>query len=89
VVRQLWGFVPLTKVGAIATTLLVFTMAISSYTTPAIMGGRRVLIMSTFIEQQIGVVLKNAFGSALTIILLTVAVVFIIMASRVFDRKET
>jgi putative spermidine/putrescine transport system permease protein len=83
-----WVLVPLTRRGTTAAGLLVFTLAIASYTTPAIMGGRRVLVMSTFIEQQIGVVLKNAFGSALTIILLLVAVGFIILSSRTFDRKE-
>ncbi len=80
---------PLTKRGTIAAFMLVFTLAISSYTTPAVMGGGKVLVMPTFIQQQITVVLKNAFGSTLTIILLVVAIAITVISARIFDRKET
>jgi putative spermidine/putrescine transport system permease protein len=80
--------VPLTKRGAAASFMLVFTLAISSYTTPAVMGGGKILVMPTFIQQQIAVVLKNARGSAMTMILLVIAVILTIASTRIFDRKE-
>jgi putative spermidine/putrescine transport system permease protein len=73
---------PLTKRGMIAAFLLVFTIAISSYTTPAVLGGGKVLVMPTFIQQQISVVLKNAFGSALTVVLLAVVIAITTMSTR-------
>jgi putative spermidine/putrescine transport system permease protein len=73
---------PLSRRGLAAGFLLVFSIAVSSYTTPAIMGGGKVLVMSTFIAQQINFVLKYAFGSAITIVLLVVVVGLTILSSR-------
>lgn len=62
---------PLSLPGVVAGSLLVFTMTISAYTTPAILGGNRVLVMATYIAQQFRTVLDYpAGGTAATILLL-------------------
>jgi putative spermidine/putrescine transport system permease protein len=78
---------PLTRRGVAAGFLLVFTLAVSSYTTPAIMGGGRVLVMSTMIAQQISFVLHYAFGSALTIVLFVAVVGLTMLSSRGLEGK--
>jgi putative spermidine/putrescine transport system permease protein len=81
--RTFWTVVfPLSRRGLAAGSILVFTVAISSYTTPTILGGGRVLVMATFIAQQVQAVMHYAFGSALTIVLFTVAVTLSSLASR-------
>jgi putative spermidine/putrescine transport system permease protein len=81
--RSFWAVVfPLSSRGLSAGCILVFTIAVSSYTTPTIMGGGRVLVMATFIAQQIQTVMRYAFGSALTIVLFVVAVALSSLASK-------
>lgn len=69
-----WVLFPLTRRGLLAGFLLVFTISISSYTTPAIMGGGRVLVMATFIEQQIHQMMRYANGAAIAMVLLVIGV---------------
>ncbi len=73
---------PLSRPGMLAGYLIVFTSVISAFTTPAMMGGKRVLIMATLIEQQMRSVLNYAFGAAAAIILLGVAAALTIAALR-------
>ena len=54
-------------------SLLVFTMAISAYTTPAILGGNRVLVMATYIAQQFRTVLDYPAGGTAAALLLVFA----------------
>jgi len=61
---------PLSIPGVVGGSLLVFTMAIAAYTTPAIMGGNRVLVMATFIGQQFRTVLDYALGATSAAILM-------------------
>jgi putative spermidine/putrescine transport system permease protein len=63
---------PLSRPGLLAGSLLVFTLGISAFTSPAMLGGRKVLVMSTFIEQQVRSVLNYAFGATVSVILLMV-----------------
>ena len=63
---------PLSRPGLLAGYLVVFTSVISAFTTPAMMGGKRVLVMSTFIEQQIRSVLNYPFGAAAAVVLMVV-----------------
>lgn len=72
----------LSRPGLLAGYLLVFTMAISAFTTPAMMGGKRVLVMATFIEQQMRTVLNYAFGSTAAVVLMVVAAVLTLIAIR-------
>lgn len=78
---------PLSKPGLLSGYLLVFTIAVSAYTTPAMLGGKRVLIMSTYIAQQMMTVLDYAFGSAVAVVLVAVTCVLTIVALRA-DQKE-
>jgi putative spermidine/putrescine transport system permease protein len=65
---------PLSLPGILSGSLLVFTAAISAYTTPAILGGNRVLVMATYIAQQFRTVLDYAVGAtAATILMMTTA----------------
>jgi putative spermidine/putrescine transport system permease protein len=87
--RSFWEVVfPLSLRGLAAGCALVFSVAVSSYTTPTILGGGRVLVMATFIAQQIQSVLRYAFGSALTIVLFTVALGLSTLAAKWFEREE-
>jgi putative spermidine/putrescine transport system permease protein len=63
---------PLSRPGLLAGYLVVFTSVISAFTTPAMMGGKRVLVMSTFIEQQIRSVLNYPFGATAAVVLMVV-----------------
>jgi len=87
--RSFWKVVfPLSRRGLAAGCALVFTITVSSYTTPTIMGGGRVLVMATFIAQQIQTVMHYAFGSAFAIVLFLVAVGLSTLASRWLERSE-
>jgi len=61
---------PLSLPGVVSGSLIVFTMAISAYTTPAILGGNRVLVMATYIAQQFRTVLDYPAGGTAAAILL-------------------
>lgn len=87
--RSFWEVVfPLSLRGLAAGCALVFSIAVSSYTTPTILGGGRVLVMATFIAQQIQSVLRYAFGSALTIVLFVVTLGLSTLASKWLEREE-
>lgn len=73
---------PLSRPGLLAGTLLVFTVVLSAFTTPAMMGGNRVLVMSTYISQQIRTVLNYPFGAMASVILMVVTGVLTIIALR-------
>ena len=63
---------PLSRPGLLAGYLVVFTSVISAFTTPAMMGGKRVLVMSTLIEQQMRSVLNYPFGATAAVVLMVV-----------------
>ena len=67
----------------------MFSLAVSSYTTPMILGGGKVLVMSTFIAQQIQSVLHYAFGSAFTVVLFLIALALTSVASRRLERLQS
>jgi putative spermidine/putrescine transport system permease protein len=86
--RSFWMVVfPLSRRGLAAGCVLVFTIAVSSYTTPTILGGGRVLVMATFIAQQIQSVMRYAFGSALAVVLFVVAVGLSSLASKRLEQN--
>ncbi|HTY70357.1 MAG TPA: ABC transporter permease [Alphaproteobacteria bacterium] len=74
---------PLSLPGVVAGSLLVFAMAISAYTTPAILGGNRVLVMSTYIAQQFRTVLDYPAGGTAAALLLLFAALLTLLALRV------
>jgi len=78
---------PLSRPGLMAGYLVVFTSVISAFTTPAMMGGKRVLVMSTFIEQQIRSVLNYPFGATAAIVLMLVGAALTLMSLRSEERQ--
>jgi putative spermidine/putrescine transport system permease protein len=70
----------LSRPGLLSGYLLVLTIAISAFTTPAMMGGGRVLVMSILIAQQVRGLLNYAFGATAAVILVVVAVVLTLAA---------
>ncbi|HXP74065.1 MAG TPA: ABC transporter permease [Stellaceae bacterium] len=70
-IATFWRIVlPLALPGIVAGCLLVFSLSISAYTTPALMGGGRVIVMATYIQQQVSTLLDYAKGATVSMILL-------------------
>jgi putative spermidine/putrescine transport system permease protein len=78
VARIFWQItLPLSLPGIISGSVLVFSLAISAYVTPALIGGPRVPVMSTTIYQQ-GIALLNwPFGAAIAFVLLLTLVLLL------------
>lgn len=77
---------PLSMPGVISGSVLVFTLAISAYVTPALIGGPRVPVMSTTIYQQ-GIALLNwPFGAAIAFVLLATLIVLLAVLSYIGSR---
>jgi putative spermidine/putrescine transport system permease protein len=79
---------PLSLPGVVSGSLLVFAMAISAYTTPAILGGNRVLVMATYIAQQFRTVLNYPAGGTAAALLLVFAAVLTVLALQVRTAEE-
>jgi putative spermidine/putrescine transport system permease protein len=77
---------PLSMPGIVSGSVLVFTLAISAYVTPALIGGPRVPVMSTMIYQQ-GIALLNwPFGAAIAFILLLALILLLAAAFQLTSR---
>jgi putative spermidine/putrescine transport system permease protein len=72
-------FLPLSMPGVRAATLLVFILALGFFVTPALLGGRREVVIAMLVEINFVEVLNWGFGSALavTLLVLTLAGVFL------------
>ena len=88
-VRIFWQItLPLSMPGIISGSVLVFSLAISAYVTPALIGGPRVPVMSTTIYQQ-GIALLNwPFGAAIAFILLATLIVLLTLLSLAASRSK-
>ena len=73
---------PLAAPGIVAGSLIVFTLTISAYTTPAIMGGGRVVVVSTYIQQQVSSLLDYPNGATVSIVLLALVAVLSVVSLR-------
>lgn len=78
---------PLSRPGVITGSLLVFALAVGAYTTPAIMGGNRVLVMPIYIAQQIQTLMNYPRGATAGIVLLVVTGVLTTVSLRIGERK--
>jgi putative spermidine/putrescine transport system permease protein len=84
-----WRIVlPLSRPGLLSGYLLVLTIAISAFVTPGMLGGKRVLVMATFVEQQIRTALNYPFAATAAVILMTVAGVLTVIALRLPDTES-
>jgi putative spermidine/putrescine transport system permease protein len=75
-VRGVW---PLSLPGVLACSLLVFGLGISAYTVPALLGGGKVVTLSTLMFDQIQHFSRWQFGTAIGVVLLitTLPVVYV------------
>jgi ABC-type spermidine/putrescine transport system permease subunit I len=80
-------FLPLSLPGIWAGCLLVFTIAVGFFITPAMLGGGRVPMIATAIESQIHDVLNWGLGSALSVILLVWVLLIYAAFSRILGVK--
>jgi len=73
--------------GVIAGTALVFILSLGFYITPALLGGGRVIMIAVLIEQQVRQFLEWGFASALSIILLSFALLAFFALNRTAWRR--
>lgn len=79
---------PLSLPGLAAGAIMVFSLAVSAYVTPALLSGGRVNVLSMLIYQQYGTVLNFNYGGALSIVLLALTLVLVGIANRVGRIRE-
>jgi putative spermidine/putrescine transport system permease protein len=81
--RAFWAVtLPLTLPGVAAGAMLVFSLTVAAFVTPALMGGPSLVVLSTLIYQQMTVTLEWGFGAAVATILLVVATGLFLAAQR-------
>ncbi|CAG2158389.1 ABC transporter permease [Cupriavidus numazuensis] len=78
---------PLTLPGVVAGAIMVFTLAVSAYVTPALLSGGRISVLSMLIFQQYSTVFDVHYGGALSIVLLVFTLAMVAMASRVGEHR--
>lgn len=73
-------FIPLSLPGVGAGSLLVFMLAIGFFITPALLGGRKDLVISVLIENQINYTLNWSFAAAIafTLLIFTLIIFYIL-----------
>lgn len=80
-------YLPLTLRGIIAGITLVFVVSLGFYITPALLGGGKVIMIATVIEQQVREFLAWNFAGALSVVLLAATLLFIGIFSGVLGRR--
>ena len=79
---------PLSAGGILAGSLLVFSLAISSFVTPSLVGGPRVQLMATAINEQTVSLLNWQFAATLAAVLLVVVLALALAYSRLVERSS-
>ncbi|QHE91201.1 ABC transporter permease subunit [Pandoraea fibrosis] len=74
---------PLTMPGIVAGAIMVFTLAVSAYVTPALLSGGRVTVLSMLIFQQYSSTFDVHYGGALSIVLLVFTLAMVALAGRI------
>jgi putative spermidine/putrescine transport system permease protein len=69
---------PLSMPGILSGSLLVFSISISSYVVPALMGGWKVMVLPIHIFQQISEMGRWQFGAAISVVLFTISLAAIL-----------
>jgi len=80
---------PLSLVGVAGAFLLSFTLAISAYATPAILGGAAIPVVATQIYNLMMTVLDWSLGSAMSVLLVASAVLLTAIGTILGTRKGT
>lgn len=76
---------PLSLPGIVSGCVLVFSMSMSAYVTPALMGGANVPVMPVVAYDQINNLLRWTFGSAISYVLLATTLITVTLFSRGFE----
>jgi putative spermidine/putrescine transport system permease protein len=80
---------PLSLPGIMSGSVLVFTLAISAFVTPSLVGGPRIPVMATLIYQQ-GIALLNwPFGAAISFVMLIVLLLILGVALALTGRSRS
>lgn len=73
---------PLTLPGVMSGAIIVFTLAVSAYVTPALLSGGRISVLSMLIFQQYSSVFDFHYGGALSMVLLIFTLILVALANR-------
>jgi len=76
---------PLTLPGVVSGSQIVFTLMISAFVTPFLMGGGKVQILSGLIYRDMEAV-NLGFASVVSLVLLVLAVVILVLSNRLVRR---
>ncbi|MBT2734897.1 ABC transporter permease [Bacillus sp. ISL-7] len=79
---------PLTLPGIFAGSVMVFSLGVSSFVTPAILGGPQVKVMSYLTYEQVAVMLNWPYGSAIGFLLIFIATITIIIYSKLLTSSK-
>ena len=80
---------PLSLPGVVAGMVMVFTLAVSAYVTPALLSGGRITVLSMLIFQQYSTVFDFHYGGALSVVLLVLTLVLVSMTSRLGEGRRS
>jgi len=80
--------IPLTKHGIITGSILVFTPALGEFLIPDMLGGAKVMLMGNLITEQFLKMRDWPFGSALSIILMSVVVFGLVTILRIWMKED-
>jgi putative spermidine/putrescine transport system permease protein len=81
-------YFPLTLPGVIAATVLVFVLSLGFYSSPIVLGGGRVVLISEYISTQILQVSRWGFGTALASLLVVLVLLTLALAARTIDLRR-
>jgi putative spermidine/putrescine transport system permease protein len=78
---------PLSMPGIVSGSVLVFTLAISAFVTPNLIGGPKIKVMPTMIYQQALFLLNWPFGAAIAFVMLFAILTLLVGAMKVSERR--
>lgn len=77
---------PLSLPGIVSGVVLVFSMSMSAYVTPALMGGANVPMLPVVAYDQILHLLRWTYGSAISYVLLGITLIIVTVFTRMFEK---
>ena len=79
---------PLVLPGIVSGSVLVFTLAVSAFVTPSLIGGPRIKLMATLIYQQSMGLLNWPFGGAIAFVMLFTILALFVLTFRLTARPR-
>jgi len=79
---------PLSVPGIAAGSMLVFTLSVAAFVTPALMGGAGINVMATLVAQQILVLVNWPLGAAVAVMLVVVTLVVVTAYNRFLEARS-